>query len=88
MDYIVFGGSFPLPLAMITPSKEEIRRKYGISEEHFEILTAAELPTTNDFDFQYTGILNGFQVWLGRCKAGALKVVYVVGGIGSFVAGT
>lgn len=73
----------------IIPSKEEIRRKYGITESDFAVLTESELPQPETLRKEGAWIeklgywnRNKFEVWLKRNIIGnILLAVIFIGGV-------
>lgn len=71
---------------MKPPTKQEIREKYGISEEDFEVLVTDKMPTPDSLVreqvfLQKVGWYENFEVILKRSKLGG--VVLMVAFIGS-----
>ena len=66
------------------PTKDEIRSRYGISEDDFHILTQKELPSSelllkNEAFIEKKGFWDGFEVWLKKTIVGGiiLAVIFI-----------
>jgi hypothetical protein len=72
------------------PTKEELRLKYGITEQDFVIMTQADLPTAETLRnegacLEKAGYWERFEVWLKKSVIGG--PIYAVMLIGALVAG-
>jgi hypothetical protein len=72
---------------MKLPSREEIRRKYGISERDFAILTTSKLPSLESLRqegarIERLGFWDRYEVWKKQTITGTiLSVLIVIGDI-------
>jgi len=74
---------------MNLPSKDEIKKKYGISEDDFEVLADSETPKPHQLQIEQAylekaGWWNGAEGWFKRIFGGSIKAVIF---IGAFMAG-
>lgn len=75
---------------MKPPSKDEIRKKYGITETDFSILTQDQpindqtLPESGS-KYEKAGFWDGFEVWMKRSIFGNILLAVIF--VGSLIAG-
>ena len=69
------------------PSKDELRKKYGITEGDFQVLTQAELPAPDALlkegaYIQKVGFWDRFEVWLKKTVVGQVLIAVIfIGGV-------
>lgn len=69
---------------MNLPSKDEIKEKYGISEDDFEVLAASVAPTPHQLQLEQSylekkGWWKGAEVWIKRIFCGSIRAVIFIG---------
>ena len=73
------------------PTKEEIKKKYNISEDDFELLSSDDIPPTEELMkegsmVEKLGWFKNFELWVKRSiLTGALQAIILVGGFISAV---
>jgi hypothetical protein len=70
---------------MNLPSKQEIKEKYGITEDDFEVLIVSETPSPTQLQSEQSylekkGWWKGAEVWIKRLFGGSIKAIIFVGG--------